>query len=200
MSFLTLSLLLALAGMLSGCSATAASAPAAARATKTAGAQATQIAQPVSVAVAVSQHGTLAARNVQLALTVTITNRTSQSIAITNLGCPSPTMVIELHDAAGTKLWQNYANYVSCPLNVMRDVWTIAAGTSVSQPVKVDLFVPSIFSRWVGTGSPEALHAGVPYTVVAEVLLWHQGTISDIDRTGVPQGRNVAGQATIVFT
>ena len=200
MSFLTLSLLFALAGMLSGCGATAASAPADARATKTAGAQATQTAQPVSVAVAVSQHGTLAARTVQLALRVTINNRTSQPIAIANVGCPMPTIVIELHDAAGTKLWQNYARYVACPFIQTRDIWTIAAGASVSQTPTADLFAPSIFSRWVGLGSPDALRAGVPFTVVAEILLWHQGTISDIDRQGVPQGRNVAGQATFVFT
>jgi hypothetical protein len=199
MSFLTLSLLFALAGMLSGCDATAASAPADARAAKAAGAQTTQTAQPVSVAVAVSQHGTLAARTVQLALTVTITNRTSQPIAITNTGCPSPTVVIELHDAAGATLWQNYARYVSCPFIQTRDIWTIAAGASVRQAYTADLFVPSLASRPVGVG-PEALRAGVPYTVVAEILLWHQGALADIDRQGVPQGRNVAGQATIVFT
>ena len=205
MSFLTLSLLLALAGMLSGCGATAASAPADARATKTAGAQATQTAQPVSVAVAVSQHGTLAARTVQLALRVTITNRTSQSIAIATLGCPMPTIVIELHDAAGTTIWQNYARYVACPFIAIatHDDWTIAAGAWVSRTYPMPLFqsgVTGVLSRWVGTGSPDALRAGVPYTVVAEVLLWHQGALSDIDRQGVPQGRNVAGQATIDFT
>jgi hypothetical protein len=202
MSILALCLLLLPAGMLSGCGGTAVSVAADAHATLPAGTQATQTVQPVSVAVAVTQRGTLAARNLQLALTVTITNRTSQSIAITNLGCPSPTLVIELHDAAGTKLWQNYALYINCPLfaTLPRDVWAIAAGASLSQTVTMDLFVPSTSSRWVGSATPDALRAGVPYTVVAEVLLWHQGNLSDIDRSGVPQGRNVTGQATIVFT
>ena len=193
----TLLFLCALAMTLSGCSASAAGGNPAA--TMTAGARVTQVIQPLVVALTVSQRGTLAARNVQLNIAVTITNNTSTVVAITDVGCPYPTIVTELRDPAGSALWHNYAPYVSCPYfaTLPHDTWTILAGASVSEPLTADLYVPSMSSQWIGSAGPYVLRAGVTYTLVASVLQWHQGPLADIGKPG--QGRNVSGQATIVF-
>jgi hypothetical protein len=157
--------------------------------------------QPLVVAVTVSQRGTLAASDVQLAIAVTITNHTSAAVAITDVGCPYPTIVTELRDPVGTTLWHNYAPDGNCVYfaTLPRDIWTIPAGASVSQPLTADLYLPSISSWWIESAGPYVLRAGVTYTLVASVLQWHQGTLSDIGEPGIMNGRNVSGQATIVL-
>jgi len=106
-------LLCALAVLLVGCDASDTAGHA--RATATAAARATEAAQPLVVAVAVTQRGTLAADDVQLDLAVTITNHTSALVAITDMGCPYPTLIAELRNTANTPLWQNYSRLVDCP-------------------------------------------------------------------------------------
>src|SRR5215469_3957594 len=80
----TLLFLCALAVTLSGCSASAAGGNP--QASRTAGARVTPVIQPLVIALTVSQRGTLAARNVQLDIAVTITNNTPAAVAITDVG------------------------------------------------------------------------------------------------------------------
>jgi len=64
-----------------------ATATALAAATGTAAAQATQTAQPVTIAMQLAQRGAVAANDVQLVATVTVTNHTGAPIHLAGEGC-----------------------------------------------------------------------------------------------------------------
>jgi len=196
----TLFALCALAVTLGGCSAGAAGGHA--RTTMTAGVRVTPGTQPLVIALTVSERGTLAARDVQLDIAVTITNNTPAALAITDVGCPYPTIVAELRDPSGAALWHNYAPYVSCPYfaTLPHDTWTVPAGASMSRPLTADLDAPSISSQWIGSASADFLRVGTTYTLVATVLQWHQGALADVGKLAIMQGRNVSGEAPVVLS
>lgn len=156
----------------------------------------------VTVAVTAVPHGSIAAQNADLLATVTITNHTNAPVFITSIGCPHPTLQLELHDASGAMLWHNEDTYINCPIPATHpsDSWIVAANASLVRQLTATFFTPRPSLRWIPPASPASLSAGTPYTVVATVRQWHQGKLSDIGNPAVPQGKDVSGEVQIAFS
>lgn len=156
----------------------------------------------VTVAVAAVPHGSIADKNAEFLATVTITNHTNAPIYITSIGCPHPTLQLELRDASGATLWHNEDAYVNCPIFATKqsDMWIVAASASLVRQLTATFFTSLPSSRWIPPASLGSLRAGISYTFVATVRQWHQGELGDIGNPAVPQGKDVSGEVQITFS
>ncbi|HEX6543009.1 MAG TPA: hypothetical protein VF040_14720 [Ktedonobacterales bacterium] len=157
--------------------------------TATAVAQATRAAQPVLLAMRVARQGTLAQGNAHLVVTLTVTNQTDQTIHITGPGCRIPPLVFEIRTAKQT-LWASWIAE-SCPSNTPLDYQSLAAGSTYSTTIMGDL------SKVTRLGVPK-LQAGVTYSIVGKLWIWHQGTLAQLDQPGIPSGSDVT--VTLPYT
>jgi hypothetical protein len=164
-----------------------------AQTTATAAAQATTAAQPVLLAVQVAQEGTLAAGNAQLAVTFTVTNQTSQPIHLARDPCHDPSRPVEFEvDQGQQNLCASWVfNQCPKPAYPAYDVLAVAAGAMYATTITGDL-------EHVTELDAPRLQAGIPYTIACSVVLWHQGTMDQLDQPGILSGENLT--SSVPFT
>jgi hypothetical protein len=188
---LRLTVLLACVVLMTGCDG--GSTPA--HQTPTATPMVTSTPQPVVITVSATAQGQVAQRNVVIAANMAIINNTTAPIAIVGADCYfNVPVILRLYDASGAKEWDNYFPVNSCPdLGALGqdDVQTIAAGGTYvwNRTDKLWAERPTLY-----------LQAGIAYKLTADLLLWHQGDLSQIGTPTVPQGQDVLAQTTITFS
>ena len=103
-----------------------------------------------------------------------------------------PVVKLKLYDQDGIEGWQNYPGQgASCPDPFPQDVYSIAPDATYiwsSDLLIANMARPSLH-----------LEAGVPYTLTADLVLWHEGDLSQVGTPTIPQGNDVVAQITITF-
>jgi hypothetical protein len=154
----------------------------------------------VTVAVIVEQEGTVAAHNVQLLVTVAVTNQTTAPISITGTSCnsPNPPILIDVLNTEEKIIWQTHLFDGPCPHVQPIDVAHLAPHAIQRWTIANDLSHNSIQYGNAPPGPPP-LVANASYTVRATLEKWHQGSVEDIGNPNVVQGQDVTGDAVVVL-
>lgn len=188
--------LLALALALAACDESAATASASATrtpnapATRAAAATATRAAEPVWVDVAATMEGSVAQHNALMHITVTVTNRTDAPIYLTR-SCEHPDIFLAIQYAPTEYLWVNSAP-LGCPTDEAFDVQPpIAAANARTWSYQANL-----------EAMPDAATTLRPgrYTVVAEIHLWHQRPLDQLNPDSVVPHGKASGETTALVT
>ena len=197
-------LLASISSALAGCalSLPGASSTGNGQATATSAPSATPTPPPaVTVAVTVEQQGMVAAQNVQLLVTVAVTNHTNGAMGISFPYCnsPDPPILIDVLNGKGTTIWQTHLFEGPCPPLIHPiDVAQLAPGQTHRWTIANDLSHGSVQYGNPPPGPPP-LVANASYTVRATLLQWHQGSVEDIGNPNVVQGQDVVGEAVVVL-
>lgn len=160
-----------------------ATATAQAQTTVTAAAQATRAAQPVLLAMQVTQQGALAAGNAHLLVMLTVTNQADQTIQLTSPGCRTPPLVFEVRAGKQT-LWSSWIPPNGCPASMPYDERAVSAGSTYITTINGDL---ALVTR---LGVPK-LQAGVPYAIRGKLWIWHQGTLDQYNQSEALSGNDL---------
>lgn len=185
--------------VLAACGASTLSGPAAhatatarAQTAATTAAQATHAAEPVLLAIQVTQQGTLAQNNAHLLVTLTVTNQTDQTIHLTVPRCLHSALAFEVHNAKSQTLWASYVYPGSCPSFVRPfDERVVSAGNEYTTTINGDLALVTKL------GVPK-LQAGIPYTILGKLWIWHQGTLDQFMQSEALSGNDLT--VSVPFT